>query len=326
MVTADQEAAVNSTGDGYNDITITAYVNNQSNTSRNAEVSLASIVPEGSITLKEPSEWTYQLDNIAPGDTQMVSWIVNCSISEVDTVYNYEVQLSAEDMEPVSLEQKITIPALDLNPPIFRDGTVAANVYGSAVELSWPEADDTNGIARYVVWRDGEEIGESQSASYIDKDLETNREYAYEITAEDPSGNVSAPLEAAFTTALPSIEGPENTGYGGKEDIDLEFLIKYPSSNSEGQAEVEARPEGSDEEWTALESEIQTLSETESAVKAVWDVSELASGEYEIRVTAGDKYGAEHRRYLSLIWIQMHRRSWMGFPQQARSTVLQFRG
>lgn len=293
-VTADQEAAVNSAGDGYNDITITAYVNNQSNTSRNAEVSLASIVPEGSITLKEPSEWTYQLDNIAPGDTQMVSWIVNCSISEVDTVYNYEVQLSAEDMEPVSLEQKITIPALDLNPPIFRDGSVAANVYGNAVELSWPEADDTNGIARYVVWRDGEEIGESQSASYIDKDLETNREYAYEITAEDPSGNVSAPLEAAFTTALPSIAGPENTGYGGKEDIDLEFLIKYPSSNSEGQAEVEARPEGSDEEWTALESEIQTLSETESAVKAVWDVSELASGEYEIRVTAGDKYGAEH--------------------------------
>ncbi len=76
-------------------------------------------------------------------------------------------------------------------------------VPGDSVDLSWTASTSSIGIAKYLVLRDGTQIGESTGTTYVDETDVPGTVYTYEVVAVDTAGNTSAPSNAVTVTAPP---------------------------------------------------------------------------------------------------------------------------
>jgi hypothetical protein len=96
--------------------------------------------------------------------------------------------------------------ALDEEPPTAPTGlTATAGV--EEVRLRWDASTDDFGVDRYLVFRDGSQIGASNSTSLIDSPVAVG-DHTYVVYAEDVTGNrsvASAPLTVAV---VPDVEPP----------------------------------------------------------------------------------------------------------------------
>jgi chitodextrinase len=80
----------------------------------------------------------------------------------------------------------------------------------SQVTLAWAASSDNVGVAGYSIFRDGLPVGTSAVAAFVDSGLIASRSYAYNVSAFDAAGNVSArssPL-AVTTQAAPDTTPP----------------------------------------------------------------------------------------------------------------------
>ncbi len=83
----------------------------------------------------------------------------------------------------------------DTTPPTA-PANVSTTVNGNAaVTLNWAPANDTAGVHRYVVLRNGDEYAAvaGRTASFIDDNVQAGATYVYSVVAVDPSGNRSLP-------------------------------------------------------------------------------------------------------------------------------------
>ncbi len=76
-------------------------------------------------------------------------------------------------------------------------------VPGNSIDLSWTASTSSVGIAKYLVLRDGTQIGESISTTYVDETDVPGTTYTYQVVAVDTAGNRSAPSNAVTVTAPP---------------------------------------------------------------------------------------------------------------------------
>jgi len=115
--------------------------------------------------------------------------------------YNYEVvaisqegQRSAASTVSVQTTGGDT-PGTELEPPV---GLTALVYSSTAAELFWTRA-ATVGL-RYEISRDGQRIDTIDGTSFFDDNLQSGREYVYEVVAIDSSGNSSAPSSVTLRT------------------------------------------------------------------------------------------------------------------------------
>lgn len=91
-----------------------------------------------------------------------------------------------------------------------------SNLSGSAagrtqVDLSWDAAEDgESGIDKYLIYRDGQKIGESSSTSYSDKNCSAGTTYRYAVSAVNGEGmEGDKSNEKSVKTEDPAAEDPE---------------------------------------------------------------------------------------------------------------------
>ena len=98
---------------------------------------------------------------------------------------------------------------LDEEPPTAPTNlTATAGVEG--VQLHWSASSDNIGVDRYVVYRDGVQVGTSSGTGFLDSFAPAG-EHTYVVYAEDETRNLSDGSEPA-TATLASSEGPTCSG------------------------------------------------------------------------------------------------------------------
>lgn len=110
----ENDATPNENNDGYNNIIVTAYINNNGNadlTNTNVTINLT----EG-MALAE-GETTQNVGNIAPGEEKQVSWTVSLTPSAAAKTLNYSVTASADENEDKTVELAINLPAVNVPEP-----------------------------------------------------------------------------------------------------------------------------------------------------------------------------------------------------------------
>ncbi|HEY5815168.1 MAG TPA: Ig-like domain-containing protein [Solirubrobacterales bacterium] len=95
---------------------------------------------------------------------------------------------------------------LDEEPPTAPTDLTATAGF-EEVQLAWTPSTDDFGVSRYVVFRDGVEVGASASANFLDSPVPVG-DYEYVVYAEDVTGNRSVASEPVPVTVEPDEEPP----------------------------------------------------------------------------------------------------------------------
>jgi hypothetical protein len=120
--------------------------------------------------------------------------------------YYYCRVKEADGGEGISSPIWITGASADAEAPSVPTDLAAPVVTSSSVSLSWTASTDNVGVAGYKIYRDGAQIGESVTASYIDNNLAEDTTYSYSVAAYDAALNVSGPCSAVEARTI--IEAP----------------------------------------------------------------------------------------------------------------------
>jgi hypothetical protein len=120
-------------------------------------------------------------------------------------------------------------------PPANLSGAELSPLTPGVVELNWDESFDGRGVARYAVFRDGEEIATTPEAPFFDETAPVGP-HAYTVYAEDEAGNRSEASEPAVVT-VPDIDAPSPpTNLSARADAVGVELDWDPSSDNVGVA------------------------------------------------------------------------------------------
>jgi len=97
-----------------------------------------------------------------------------------------------------------TTPPADTTPPSIPTGLSATAISSSQINLSWSASSDANGVAGYKIFRDGAQIGTSNSTAYSDTGLAASTAHSYTVSAYDAANNPSNQSSSASATTLAS--------------------------------------------------------------------------------------------------------------------------
>jgi Bacterial Ig domain/Gametolysin peptidase M11 len=115
---------------------------------------------------------------------------------------------------------------LDEEPPTAPTDLTATPGF-EEVQLQWAASTDNFGVHRYVVFRDGSEVGVSASTSFVDSPVSLG-EHEYVVYAEDVVGNRSDASEPATVSVEPDEEPPtaplDLTATMGAEGMELQWV------------------------------------------------------------------------------------------------------
>lgn len=89
-------------------------------------------------------------------------------------------------------------PTTDTTPPSTPTNLTATS--GNKVQLSWGASTDNSGSVSYRVYRDGAQVGTSNTTSYTDSGKAGT--YTYTVRAVDPSGNLSGVSNSAVGSII----------------------------------------------------------------------------------------------------------------------------
>jgi hypothetical protein len=88
----------------------------------------------------------------------------------------------------------------DNTPPSAPQGLNANATSETQIYLSWQASvDPESGISYYNIYRDGNKVGTSSSAAYVDTGLTSNTSYIYEVSAVN---GAAQPAESQYSTAV----------------------------------------------------------------------------------------------------------------------------
>jgi hypothetical protein len=114
---------------------------------------------------------------------------------------------------------------------------LSAGQVGADIGLQWNPSSDNVRVSRYVVFRDGSEIGTGAGTSFTDKSVSVGT-HAYTVYAEDEAGNVSNASTAAVVTAVDAQKPSAPTGLSASLDTDAgSVALRWsPSTDNVGVA------------------------------------------------------------------------------------------
>ena len=109
------------------------------------------------------------------------------------------VSLSTVAVGPLGATVSIQF-APDGKIPTGPSSLTATASSATSVQLSWPAATDNVAVAGYRIYRNGTQITQTASFSYLDTGLTSQTTYSYSVRAYDAAGNEGAPASASVTT------------------------------------------------------------------------------------------------------------------------------
>lgn len=164
----------------------------------------------------------------------------------------------------------------------------ASEVNAKSLKLSWTMPFDTDQIDGYIICRDGEEIARTEALFYDDTDLTTGETYTYTVQAygEDYLSGVSKAAKA--TPQAPEIKAitfPDNADtVGGKY-----AFVGCELSHTINAAEYSLSCIAPDKTRTVI---YEGTNQSFSTLNLKWQLSDLASGKYEVELNVKDVDGA----------------------------------
>ncbi len=138
-------------------------------------------------------------------DTNLVtSHSVLVSGLSPSTTYHYRVRSKdAAGNEKVGTDSKFTTSAVvDTQPPTVPTNLAASAVSSSQINLTWTASTDNVGVARYLVFRNGSQVGMTPATNFSDTGLSPLTTYTYTVAAQDAAGNTSAQSSSTQATTL----------------------------------------------------------------------------------------------------------------------------
>jgi chitodextrinase len=131
--------------------------------------------------------------------------------------------------------------AVDTLAPTVPAGLSTSVVSMTQINLTWTASSDAVGVEGYKIYRDGTEIGSTESTSYSDVGLIASSSYAYSLSAYDAAGNQSSQSAVVTATTEPEVDadnlpdGWEIQYFGGinavngseAEDFDGDGISNY---------------------------------------------------------------------------------------------------
>lgn len=119
-------------------------------------------------------------------------------------VYSVVAFDASGNVSAMSLKVEISVPVsdnaiatTDTVPPTAPSDISVEVLGGHAVRIRWGASDDNVGVANYMVYRDGSNIGTTFSATYYDDiTAEPGKRHAYHVVARDIAKNESTRSEA----------------------------------------------------------------------------------------------------------------------------------
>ncbi|MGI6294977.1 MAG: N-acetylmuramoyl-L-alanine amidase [Armatimonadota bacterium] len=179
-------------------ITVKAATGNITGTVRNSanNAALSGVaVTAGGASATTNASGVYTFSGLAPG-----SYTVNVSkagfTSQSASVTVTAGQTTTKDFSLVST---------DTTAPTNPSGLTATGVSPSQIDLSWTASTDSggSGLAGYIVYRNGAEVGRTASTTYSDNGLSQNTNYSYYVKAYDNAANVSGQSNTASAATKP---------------------------------------------------------------------------------------------------------------------------
>jgi chitodextrinase len=96
--------------------------------------------------------------------------------------------------------------ALDTIAPSVPVGLSASAVSTTQINLTWTASSDAVGVAGYKIYREGVEVGSTDTSSYSDVGLSASSSYVYSLAAYDAAGNYSSQSTAVSASTAPEVD------------------------------------------------------------------------------------------------------------------------
>jgi hypothetical protein len=126
-----------------------------------------------------------------------------------------------------------TLTVADVTPPSVPVGLSGEQAPSGGVALTWAASADNVGVARYVVFRDGGELGASVGTSFIDPQPAPGP-HAYVVYAEDAAGNRSSASHSKAVTVSDLKAPSAPTQLSGIQTLQGVALAWAPSTDNVG--------------------------------------------------------------------------------------------
>ena len=214
------------------------------------------------------------IDHISSNKTQMV---INglkpgqkktyrmYAIDDVGNISDYSENITAETKEDMEKPSKVT-------------ARIVRNT-GSSVMLSWTDAQDNVGVQKYNIYRDGILIAEEEKyLSYIDKEVQADQTYQYQVAAIDESGNEAEKSDVVTGKPQnPEIASvfPANNSMIGNLNTQIEVEILRPENPGNYRIECSYYKQDTDS-WEEIgTAKLPVSTKTNSRVKIHWNTSNV---------------------------------------------------
>ena len=118
------------------------------------------------------------------------------------TKYNYRVRSKdAAGNEKIGSNSTFkTLTAPDVTPPTVPANLSATAISSTQINLTWTASTDDVKVTRYLVFRDGSQVGTPTANSFSDIGLHPGTTYTYTVEAQDAAFNTSSPSTPASAT------------------------------------------------------------------------------------------------------------------------------
>jgi len=206
----------------------------------------------------------------------------------VDELTGYKVSSVGASLYSSKLEKyvaNLTDGVITADSSLAPTNVTSDVVNSASVHLTWNPCKDQDKYTGYIVYRNGEEIGRTQEASYSDSGLKTDTEYTYTVQSYDDDGRTS-PVSREYKVTPKKVMAnglsvkKQHGAVGGKQ---AEMAFSLSSSASIDSYQVYAISVGG-EEFLISEGGSGFM----SAAELVWDLTGFESGEYDIKVVVSD--------------------------------------
>jgi chitodextrinase len=132
------------------------------------------------------------------------------------TSYSYTVRAydAAGNLSATSTAATVATPApSDTQAPSVPTGLVAQSLTSTSVTLAWTASTDNIGVATYLVYRNGTQIGTTSATSFTNGGLTAGTTYGYTVRAQDAVGNLSAASTTLNVTTPPLVNNTATVYY-----------------------------------------------------------------------------------------------------------------
>lgn len=117
----------------------------------------------------------------------------------------------------VTVKESEVEPGVDTEAPTVPEKLEAKEVTSSTVTVKWSASKDNEGVAGYVIYVDGLEIGRVADTEAVIKNLKADTEYEISVRAYDEAGNFSEATVITVRTEKASGSGSEGSGSEGAD-------------------------------------------------------------------------------------------------------------